>query len=292
MRIFFGRVAALVMCLGLTAVASARAAGSFTPSLEAYPSSLLAAGTMPVPEAPAHFAGTFALDDADGAVAPSTQSYWPLLYSTLIPGLGELTMGYEKRGIALMAAEVVAWTGYYKNHNDGMQERTDYEHYADVHWAESRWIQNFPNLCNNPQTVQDIEECGQASSGSGAWPGYIPYIPKSVDKQHYYENLGKYDWYISGWDDWDPNANPYAHQTDNRTTYRAMRHDSNTSLDHADAFLWVSVAARAFSIAETAIIIHGKRNETAGGGGGGVPITLRARPRGNTGGEVALEVKF
>ncbi|HKW14516.1 MAG TPA: hypothetical protein VJS69_08525 [Candidatus Krumholzibacteria bacterium] len=292
MRIFFGRVAPLAMCLGLAATASALAADSFSPSLEAYESSTQAAGSMAVPEAPVHFAGTFALDDADATAAPTAQSYWPLLYSTLIPGLGELTMGYEKRGIALMAAEVVAWTGYYKNHSDGMQERTDYEHYADLHWAESRWIDNFPNLCNNPQTVQDIEECGQASSGSGAWPGYIPYIPKDVDKQHYYENLGKYDWYISGWDDWDPNANPYAHQTDNRTTYRSMRRDSNQSLDHADNFLWLSVAARAFSIAETAIIIHGKRNDADGGGGGGTPISLRARPRGNSGGEVALEVKF
>jgi hypothetical protein len=147
-------------------------------------------------------------------------------------------------------------------------------------------------LCGNPQTIQDIEECGQASSGSGAWPGYIPYVPRSVDKQHYYENLGKYDWYISGWDDWDPNLNPYAHQTDNRTTYRAMRHDSNTSLDHADAFLWLSVAARAFSIAETAIIIHGKRNDTSAGAGGGAPVALNVRPIGNSGGEVALEVHF
>ena len=71
-----------------------------------------------------------------------------------------------------------------------------------------------------------------------------------------------------------------------------MRRDSNNSLDNADSFVWVSVAARAFSIAETAIIIHGKRNDAAGGGGGGAPIALRARPRGNTGGEVALEVKF
>jgi hypothetical protein len=289
MRIFFGRVAALAMCLALVA-ASAQATDAFMPALETYHTASLAAGTLPIPEAPAHFSANFALEDA--VTAPSVQSYWALLYSALIPGLGELTMGYEKRGIALMAAEALAWTGYYKNHTDGMDERTAYESYADAHWTESRWIGNFPNLCNNPQTVQDIEECGQASSGSGAWPGYIPYIPKSVDKQHYYENLGKYDWYISGWDDWDPNANPYVHDTDNRTTYRAMRHDSNTSLDHADSFLWVSVAARAFSLAETAIIIHGKRNDASGGGGGGSPIALRARPRGNTGGEVALEVHF
>jgi hypothetical protein len=72
-----------------------------------------------------------------------------------------------------------------------------------------------------------------------------------------------------------------------------MRRESNQSLDHADNFLWVSVAARAFSIAETAIIIHGKRNDASGGAsGGGSPVSLNVRPRGKTGGEVALEVNF
>ena len=70
-----------------------------------------------------------------------------------------------------------------------------------------------------------------------------------------------------------------------------MRQQSNNSLDDADSFLWVSFAARAFSIAETAIIIHNRRSDTSGGGEGS-PVSLRAAPRGNTGGEVALEVKF
>lgn len=288
MRIFPGRIALVVMCLNVTA---AKAADSFSTSLKSYPSAELAAGSLAVPEAPVHFAGTLALEGAASA-APVQQSYWPLLYSALIPGLGETTMGYEKRGIALMAAEVVAWTGYYKNHNDGMDERAAYESYADVHWSENRWVTNFPNLCPPSTTVDQIEQCGRMSSGSGAWPGYIPYVPKSVDKQHYYENLGKYDWYISGWDDWDPTTTPYEHQTDRRTEYRAMRKESNNSLDKADSFVWLSVAARAFSLAETAIIIHGRRGDATGGGGGGSPISFEARPRGTTGGEVALEVRF
>jgi hypothetical protein len=290
MRIFFGRVALVVTCLGAMVGTAARAADSFAPSLKSYDSANLAAGRMPVPEAPVRFSTDFEYEG--GAVAPPTQSYWPLLYSTLVPGLGELTMGYEKRGIVLLVAEAIAWTGYYKNHTDGMDERTAYESFADAHWSESRWITDFPNLCSPSTTVEQIEECGKASSGSGAWPGYIPYVPKDVDKQHYYENLGKYDWYISGWDDWDETVPPSgAHDTDRRTQYRSMRQQSNNSLDDADSFIWISVAARAFSIAETAIIIHNRRDDTPGGGEGS-PISLRARPRGYSGGEVALEVRF
>jgi hypothetical protein len=287
MRIFFGRGALVVTCLGVMNTA-ATAADVFTPSLKTYSSASVAAGAIPVPEAPLGFKSDFEFED--GAGAPSTQSWWPLLYSALVPGTGELSMGYEKRGIALIAAEALAWTGYFKNHSEGMDERDEYEAYADAHWTESKWVNDFPNI--NATSVEDIEEYGQASSGSGVWPGYIPYIPKSQDKQHYYENLGKYDWYISGWDDWVPTTQPYEHDTENRTTYRSMRQKSNNSLDDADSFLWISFAARAFSLAETAIIIHKRRGDAEAGAGGGSPISLRARPRGHTGGEVALEIRW
>ena len=92
------------------------------------------------------------------------------------------------------------------------------------------------------------------------WPGYVPYVSKEDDKQHYYENLGKYDWYISGWSDWDPLANPYLEDTALRDQYRAMRQESNESLDTANEFMWVSVVARAFSMVETTIIVHNRRD--------------------------------
>ncbi len=294
MRIFFGRGALVATCLAVMADTAARAADVFSPSLETYRSASMAAGTLSVPDAPAHYDADFNFDD--GAEAPAAQSWWPLLYSALVPGLGELSMGYEKRGIGLMVAEAVAWTGYFKNHSEGLDERDAYEAFADAHWSESTWIEAFPGICQTPPTsVQDIEDCGKDTSGQGIWPGYIPYITKAQDKQHYYENLGKYDWFISGWDDWkglDTESLEYHRETDNRTTYRSMRQASNNSLDDADSFLWLSFAARAFSLAETAIIIHNRRDNAAGGAGGGAPVSIRARPRGYTGGEVALEVRF
>lgn len=289
MRVFFGSIALAAMCLGGMTLA-ARAADNLPFSLSTYATSSLAAGELEAPSEPAHYAGDFNLEDA---ATDSKQSYWPLLYSALVPGLGEITMGYEKRGIFLMAMEVVAWAGYYTNHNDGLDERDAYEAFADQHWNFDKWIDEHPAPCVNPgDTLEDVESCGQSLSGSGQWPGYIPYVSKEEDKQHYYENIGKYDWYISGWSDWDSSNIPYTEDTDLRTQYRSMRQESNNSLDDANSFVWISVAARVFSLAETAIIIHNRRDDAEAGGGEGSPVSLRARPRGYSGGEVALEVRF
>lgn len=279
-------IALLSIFACLMPVSAARAADSFPAALTSYHTSDLAAGDLEVPAEAFDLSREFSFDDAPES---TQQSWWPLLYSALLPGLGEVTMGYEKRGIVLMAMEAAAWTGYFVKHSDGIDERHAYEAFADDHWNMDKWISDFPNI--NATSLQDIEDYGKASSGSGVWPGYIPFVPKSEDKQHYYENLGKYDWYISGWEDWDPAGVPYARDTDLRTEYRAMRAKSNNSLDAANEFLWVSVAARAFSLVETAILIHNRRADEAGGGGGS-PVSFRARPRGYTGGEVALEVRF
>lgn len=293
MRGLFGRI---VLTLGVAAVACPAVASdgddALAPGTLAYASSSLAARfqtDLAASVGAEHFAAWSEQDDPGSA----QQSYLPVLYSALIPGLGEATMGYWGRGIALMAVEVATWSGYFVKHNDGLDKRAEYEAFADDHWNYDRWIDEHPCPTIPPSgaTLEDVEACGRASSGSGAWPGYIPWVPKEEDKQHYYENIGKYDWYISGWEDWNPATNPLPHQTDLRTQYRTMRGESNDDLDQAASFVWVSLAARAFSLVETAIIVHNRR-DSSGGTGQPAPVSLRARPRGYQGGEVALEVRF
>jgi hypothetical protein len=231
-----------------------------------------------------------------GEAAAEQQSYWPVLYSALMPGVGELTMGYTFRGIALMAIEVAAWTGYFVYHDDGLEKRDEYEAFADLYWTERKFIDDHPLVYPlQDQTLEYLEEQGKAVSGSGGewWTGYVPYVSKEEDKQHYYENLGKYDWYVSGWSDYDPTIDPPLAESALREEYRAMRNDSNEALDDANSFVWVSLAARVFSLAETAIIVHNRRAQGAQASRDvETPWSLRARPRGFRGGELALEVRF
>jgi hypothetical protein len=238
----------------------------------------------------------YAFQAEPAAEAPAQQSYWPVLYSALVPGVGELTMGYEKRGIALIALDVLAWTGYFVKHDEGMDERDEYEAFADQYWTERKFIDDHPLVYPlQDQTLEYLEEQGQAVSGSGGdwWTGYIPYVSKEEDKQHYYENLGKYDWFVSGWSDYDPTIDPPVAESALREQYRAMRGESNDDLDDANSFIWVSLAARVFSIAETAIIVHNRRDAVGEASAAfDSPVALRARARGFDGGELALEIRF
>jgi len=179
---------------------------------------------------------------------------------------------------------------------DGLDEREAYEAFADQYWTERKFIDDhYLVYPQTGQTLEYLEEQGQAVSGSGGdwWTGYIPYVSKEEDKQHYYENLGKYDWFVSGWSDYDPLVDPPVAESALREQYRAMRAESNDVLDQANSFIWVSLAARVFSIAETAIIVHNRREEGAQSSAAfDSPVALRARPRGFDGGELALEIRF
>lgn len=236
--------------------------------------------------------GAFLSDDFTGGSSIGKQSWWPLLYSALVPGTGELAMGYEKRGIALMAAETIAWAGYFSNRSQGLDSRDEYEAFADENWSEQKFLTDHPLFPGQP-TVEDLDREGAATSGSGTWPGYNPWIPKSEDKQHYYENIGKYDWYLSGWTDWDAIASPLEEQTDLRDEYRSLRKKSNDELDTANQFLYISLATRVFSLVETSLLIHRARtgygDETSMASN---HWTFHASPRGFDGGEVFMEYNF
>jgi hypothetical protein len=228
------------------------------------------------------------------------RSYMPVLYSLLVPGTGEIALGYTYRGAALVALEVGAWTGYAYYHDQGIQERGDYEAFADAHWDYDRWIQNHPATqemiaggATPPVSFEDFDLYGRTTWGS-KWPGYHTYHPKATEKQNYYENLGKYDWFISGWDDWDPVGKPMF--TDLRTQYRGMRIKSNDDLDTAEKFVFLSIATRVYSLLETFFLVrsYNKSVETAATENlyKERRYALSARSTGVASGEVALEIRF
>lgn len=224
----------------------------------------------------------------------SKGSYLPVLYSLLIPGTGEIALGYPKRGVALIALEVTAWVGYFYYHDQGLDGRAEFEAFADAHWDYDRWIMDHPALESEPipdRTFELLDSIGQYAWND--WPGYHSYADKETEKLNYYETIGKYDWFISGWEDWDPVAKP--HDTAVRTQYRSLRQESNSDLDTAERFVYLSIATRVFSLVETVFLAKKSGRSQSGQKGtdrseGTYSFTTRST--GMTSGEVAFVYRF
>lgn len=229
------------------------------------------------------------LDDRGSS---SRHKYLPVVLSLLVPGTGEIYMGYYGRGAVLVAAEITAWVGYAYYHQEGLDSRDDYEQFADAHWNYDKWITDHPATQDLPLEDRDFATLDSIGRNDwvGLWPGYHTWHSKEEEKQNYYETIGKYDWFISGWEDWDPDTDPWAQDTDLRTTYRSMRKTSNDELDKADKFIYLSIAARVVSLVETVLLTRDGSNSSAEGATRGFSVKTRAT--GLASGEIALVYRF
>jgi hypothetical protein len=198
----------------------------------------------------------------------------PLLYSLLLPGLGEWSLGYRGRALGHFAIEAGCWAGNFYYRDQGFKLRHDYEAYAEAHWEEARWASAW-NLKSEgvPDWLFWVSEDEWAAIAlADTLPsameflrddheGYMEshFAPYHEDPQHYYENLGKYDWYRWGWDDYDEDRGDSVR----RYVYAEMREDSNNAFARAETFIYVLVTARVVSLADTYILL--RRLERAGG---------------------------
>ena len=192
----------------------------------------------------------------------------PLLYSLLLPGLGEWSLGYKGRAVAHFAVEAGCWTGNYLYRQKGFELRDDYEAYADKHWHPATWASAFSE--GQPEWMDWLDA---AEWEEYAWDELQPtavdfdtlhtspngdqylvshYAPHHEDPQHYYENLGKYDWYRWGWDDYSSDTD----RSDHRYVYLDMRNDSNAAFDTAHNLISLMVVARVVSLVDTFILIR------------------------------------
>jgi len=234
------------------------------------------------------------LQDA-AAAEPRKHKYLPVLFSLLVPGTGEIYLGYYWRGAALVTAEVIAWTGYAMNKNEGLETREQYEAFADAHWSYDKWIfdhRTVRDLPEDERTFDRLYEIGETTWDD--WPGFHSWHSKEEEKQNYYENIGKYDWFISGWEDWqwDDVGNPDDPPRDTalRDEYRAMRNKSNDQLDDAQKFIYLSVAARVFSLVETYLLV--RKEDRGEKPTEGQKLSIGARATGLRSGKVELKLKW
>jgi hypothetical protein len=243
------------------------------------------------------------------------KSGWPVLFSLILPGSGEATMGY-KRGYFMMAADILAWTQVIKYNNDGDDLTDAYLAFADEHYSDERLVEAY-----NPGSF-DPERAGE---GAIYFPAYGPifnveglddpetglplYVSKEDDFREYYENLGKWDQFIFGWDDYTRASIEYPDigyvptltradlqqpwVSENRETYRLMRDEANDAYKTRDRWLYVNIGLRVFSVIQSAYLaglLGGSPEEELEVAGHEVKII--AQPAGWTRGALAASVSF
>ncbi len=126
------------------------------------------------------------------------------IFSMLAPGSGQLYVG-SKTGFIYLGVEAVAWTSSYFFWKSGSDKEDEYMDFADKHWT-------IPEL-GTPY--------GDGLTFSREDSARIAYFREN-DEQHYYEDIGKYQVYIIGWDTWA-----------NLEEYLDMRDDSNRLLKNS-----------------------------------------------------------
>lgn len=244
-----------------------------------------------------------------------------ILSSLVMPGSGEAMLGY-KRGYVMMAADIFAWTQVVKYGNDGDDLKQEFFDYADEHWSLYKVVGAYsgesnegytydPNVMENDQgtplgqaylditTINDVGDIGDLSL----------YVSKEADEWEYYENLGKWDQFVFGWDDF---TNPYdsvasggydpvgtlddlrqPFTSEHRETYRIMRGKSDDAYAKQDNWLLVNIGLRVFSVVQTAYlegILGGKAHGPLAVSGH--EVSFRAQPAGWGRGVMAAAVSF
>jgi len=199
-----------------------------------------------------------------------------IIGSALLPGLGEMYMfsrtGEKSilgRALGLIAVEAYLWYGYFHNHDKGKDFKRQYEEYGDAHWSEERFLEYHP-ICDDIggcDSWQQYNEIGSDPSYNySSEYFYFFYTAREVDREEYYENMGKYDAFLYGWDDWN---GEYLHKggepnywTPHRTYYWDLRGESNKYLLRADYHIMGMIAARVVSMVHAGWIAYNRGSES------------------------------
>jgi hypothetical protein len=180
-----------------------------------------------------------------------------MICSAVLPGLGQLYLYRETRDPWLLArapvylaAEGYLWFGYKYNYDKGKDIKQDYMDYADEHWSLDRFLEQHPCCEDLPGECVTWEDFNYLCQGEFH---YFLYTPRELDEEEYYENIGKYNAFVYGWDDW---ADQPDYWTPNRTYYWHLRDESDKYLLRADQHLMLLIVNRVVSMIDAGLTAY------------------------------------
>lgn len=125
------------------------------------------------------------------------------LLSLAVPGAGEFYAGNYIKAGTFFALEAGMWTGYFifnKKGDDGIEE---YEAFADEHWDFEYYYDWFATEIDSPDIYTEQLPVDTVSVTIDTMSGDTTYVFEPVKNHDYYEMIGKYDWFVLGWEDFE-----------------------------------------------------------------------------------------
>ena len=198
------------------------------------------------------------LDLNNQTKAGEKSPYLGALFSGLIPGAGEVYgKNYLKAGI-FFAIEAGLWTAYSIFQNNGDDQTAVYQNFANQNWdvyKYARWLkeQSFSgsdaiNLESSKDELRRQVNICEAQNFSHQLPPY--------GDQQYYELIGKYQNFVTGWADADltvvNRTNYGSYKTTMFINYAGDRQDANEYYDKGSTTLTIVILNHVLSAADAA----------------------------------------
>lgn len=184
-----------------------------------------------------------------------------LILSLAIPGAGQWYAGVKKKALISTGVEVAGLFVWYLLKKQGEDLRINFEQFADEHWDLKSWVEWSPYLYAQGEEYQAIKIDGthhlriiledniisSDTLASPLWEGDLNEIDVIRDIE-FYEIIGKYDQFVSGWDDifnenggeeWELKNKDVGEKTEviimtkNKKKYLNLRKDSTTAFQMA-----------------------------------------------------------
>jgi hypothetical protein len=195
-----------------------------------------------------------------------------IMASFILPGTGQLIQREPLwKSILFAGIESVALYELWHGRRQAEDLRNKYESFADQYWDVSRWAQSSQALLSDIRAsgyteVYDVTIIGSHHlllevDGRLVSSDTLHYFPeldvRVVRNRDFYENIGKYDQFVAGWDDalneWyivEKEVGNFIEiiiQTPHRNSYLNQRKDSNDFLKLANFALTTIIFNHVFS---------------------------------------------
>lgn len=225
-------------------------------------------------------------ENLDDVIISEKKSVWLAGgLSLIVPGAGQVYADAPWWRTAIYGvAEVAGWAIYGIYQAKGDDATTQFEQFADQHWDVTRYI-NW--IASNYQgwSDQQVDKTAAAEALANIYRSTDPSLPpwERVDfqqlrklesavkddfthtlpnhgEQQYYEQVGKYVQYRSGWDDHIPNGDTLIYNpsrvTERNRSYTLMRLDANDLLGYAQTGIVIIAINHLTSMVDAALTAH------------------------------------